>query len=542
MGVHGRAVSKEPCPACGSRNNLAVYEDGYKKCFGISCGHWESERDGTADSRVAGAPGPRTGRHRDVHGGNSMIEVTYEALTKRKISAETCRRFKYGCGLDRDGNPVQVADYAGVQKLRTPEKEFVWLATPPGTLFGQHLWRPQKRLVVTEGEIDALSYAEAVDCKWPVVSVPNGAQGAARSIKENLEWVSAFEEVIFLFDMDDAGQKAAAECAALLKPGTALIGNLARKDANAVLCELGSGELYNTVFKAKPWSPACIVEGSTLLEDILKVPERGMEYPFTELNELTYGQRLDEMVVWVAGTGVGKSALVREVAFHNWKTHGQRVGIIALEEATAASAKAMVSLEMEKRLHLPPVRETVTNAEIEAASEVLEGFVFYDHWGSVEADDLLPKIRFMAVSLGIKWFVLDHLSIMVSGQAAEGDERKRLDQLVTQLRTLISELHIHIDVVSHLRKAKGTAHEEGGQISIQDIRSSGAPGQLGDIIVAAERDLQAEGANANVTTLRVLKNRFSGQTGVAGAVKYNHDTGRLLPSTVEGEDDGTSHF
>jgi Zn ribbon nucleic-acid-binding protein len=33
----------EPCPRCGSRDNLGVWKDGHKFCFG--CGYWESSPD-----------------------------------------------------------------------------------------------------------------------------------------------------------------------------------------------------------------------------------------------------------------------------------------------------------------------------------------------------------------------------------------------------------------------------------------------------------------------------------------------------------------
>ena len=47
------------------------------------------------------------------------------------------------------------------------------------------------------------------DNKWPVVSLPNGAAGAAKAIKANLAYFNAFEEVILMFDGDEAGEKAA---------------------------------------------------------------------------------------------------------------------------------------------------------------------------------------------------------------------------------------------------------------------------------------------------------------------------------------------
>ena len=39
-----------------------------------------------------------------------------------------------------------------------------------------------------------------------------------RDIKKSIEWLEKFESVVLMFDMDDVGQEAAQECAALLSP------------------------------------------------------------------------------------------------------------------------------------------------------------------------------------------------------------------------------------------------------------------------------------------------------------------------------------
>ena len=545
MSVHGDVVRRDGCPDCGSRDNVAVYADGYEKCFGAGCGYWKGNRNVDAGGvRGVDDGGDDAGAVRE--GRTPMIEVEYTALNKRGISEETCRRFKYGVGYTTTGRhgqgpteAVQVASYGAAQKLRTADKRFSWLNRPKDgpELFGQSLWRPQKRLVVTEGEIDALSYGEATDCKWPVVSVPDGAADAPRAIARNLEWVEQFEEVIFLFDMDEPGQLAAQECAQLLTPGKARIGTLPRKDANEVLLSLGAGELYKAPFSARVYRPDGILEGVDLVDSILEEPVVGLAYPWEELTAMTHGQRRREMVTWIAGTGVGKSAVLREVAFHLNATHGERVGIIALEEHPTRSARGILTCAVNRPVHLPEGYASVDKGELKRAAEQwLPGFAFFDHWGSVESEVLLPKIRYMAHALGIRWLVLDHLSIMVSGMAADGDERKRIDQITTQLRSLCSELDVGLHIVSHLRKASGTPHEEGGKVSLQDIRGSGAPAQLSDFVIALERNQQADKpVDRDTTTLRVLKNRLSGETGPAGALLYNHETGRLTPTETVNE-------
>ena len=58
------------------------------------------------------------------------------------------------------------------QQLRFADKSFKWLGdTDKITLFGQNLWRDGgKILVITEGEIDAMSVSQVKVIKYPVVS------------------------------------------------------------------------------------------------------------------------------------------------------------------------------------------------------------------------------------------------------------------------------------------------------------------------------------------------------------------------------------
>ena len=62
----------------------------------------------------------------------------------------------------------------------------------------------------------------------------------------------------------------------------------------------------------------------------------------------------------------------------------------------------------------------------------------FDHWGSTSEDNLLGRIRYMAKGLDCKWIILDHLSIVVSDQD-NGDERKAIDSIMTNLRKIVQE-------------------------------------------------------------------------------------------------------
>ena len=82
--------------------------------------------------------------------------------------------------------------------------------------------------------------------------------------------------------------------------------------------------------------------------------------------------------------------------------------------------------------------------------------------------------------------------------------------------------------MSHLRRSQGKAHEDGAQISLGELRGSQAIAQLSDIVIGMERDQQHDNEEIrNITTVRVLKNRYTGETGPACWLKYERGTGRL---------------
>jgi twinkle protein len=103
---------------------------------------------------------------------------------------------------------------------------------------------------------------------------------------------------------------------------------------------------------------------------------------------------------------------------------------------------------------------------------------------------------------------------------------------MTKLRSLIEETGVMVLAVVHLKRPdKGKSYNEGRQVSLSDLRGSGALEQLSDAVVALERDQQADGEEAHLSHIRILKNRPLGITGEAGDCRYDQQTGRLYPCT-----------
>lgn len=522
----------EPCPKCGSSDACGVFSDGHRYCY--SCNTY-FRPDGSVKSeefRVS----------KECIPFEDLEEVS---LTKRCIGKDTCSKFKYFSTVYK-GKPCQVACYYDDsgnlvgQKLRFPDKSFAVLGSISNRLYGSQLWASGKKIVITEGEIDCLTVSQLQGNKWPVVSIPNGAQAAKKAIESNLEYLENFEEVILMFDMDDPGRKASEECAKILPAGKAYIANLPCKDPNECLSEGKGSEVLQAVWNAKPYRPDGIVSGTDLYEkcvtDIDDLKD-SVEYPWVALQNKTKGARHGELYVFTSGSGMGKSTILRELEYYFGVQRGELCGIVALEESTRKTGLELMSIHLNKRLILDPegadedergraFNETIGNGK----------FFLYDHFGSLDSGNLLSKLRYMIVSLGCKRIFLDHISIVVSGMDTDedGGERKAIDKLMTNLRSLVEETGATMFVVSHLKRPEKKGHEEGAQVSLSQLRGSGAIAQLSDMVIGLERNQQ--GDNPNVLTLRVLKNRFSGDTGVSGYLEYDPETGRLKDCPQGSED------
>jgi len=157
-----------------------------------------------------------------------------------------------------------------------------------------------------------------------------------------------------------------------------------------------------------------------------------------------------------------------------------------------------------------------------------ERLVLLDHQGSVSDTSLLEKIEYMAL-MGCKYLVLDHITIAVS-EGSEGlTGNEAVDKVMSDLLKIVKKHNVWLGLISHLRKAQGgRSFEEGHLASIDDIKGSGSIKQISFDIVAFARNLVSESdLERNTIKLRVLKARFTGNTGDCGTAVYNPKTTRL---------------
>ena len=523
-----------PCPLCSSSDAVSVNADNSAYCF--SCQEYIREYDMELQ--------PTTNSNNEYEVKDYMKESNYAEIIDRNISEQTCKKFGVTVKMDNMGtitnhyypyHDTQGAKIATKTRY-TKLKEFsIQGNTKNSGLFGEHLFSKNKYCIITEGELDCLSAYQMMlkgTYHTPVVSIKNGISSAVKDIKTSLEWLeNNFDNVIINFDNDEQGRVGAMKVAELFSPGKCKVMHLPEgfKDASDCLTK-NKIQIYNKTFwDAKVFAPDGIINANILFDEVAKpITKSFVQYPFEGLNKITYGLRPAELVTFTAGSGLGKTQVMREVVHHIIKSTKDNIGLLMLEETPVITSKGLMSVEANQRLHLPDVHVSKEEMKTYFDATVGTGRVYmFDHFGSNSIDNIVSRVRFLAKGLDCKYVIIDHVSIIVSDQS-HGDERRALDEIMTRLRTLVQETGVSMIVVSHLRRPDGKGHEEGAATSLSQLRGSASIGQLSDMVIGLERDAQNDDPDIrNTTRIRVLKNRFSGITGPCCDLKYDIDTGRL---------------
>ena len=526
--MQNKWISRGKCPCGESNNGYNIHADGHAFCF--SCNkRFNNVGEAKMESKV--------------------VEITnkvssagdYGSISDRRISEGTAR--KYRTKIKTNGSMIShhYYEYFNTEgshvatKIRQVEGKRIWSQGDmrDALLFGQNLFKSGgKYITITEGEIDAMSAYEMLGSKWAVVSIKNGVQSAVQNCKQHLEYLNSFDNVVVCFDNDKPGIEASQKVAQLFEPNKCKIVRLDYKDANEYQKMGKSKDFVQDWWSAEAYTPAGIMNLAKLGDSLYEEDYcETIPYPWSAMNEKTYGMRTGELVTFTSGAGMGKSSIMRELMHHILKNSNDNIGILALEESTKNTAFNIMSVEANQRLYIKEIRNQFSREQLNQWQKDTIGsgrFFAFDHFGSIGNDEILSRVRYMAKSLDCKWIFLDHLSILVSGQD-EGDERKSIDVLMTKLRSLVEETGVGLLLVSHLRRPSGDlGHENGKEVTLSHLRGSASIAHLSDSVIALERNQQADDeVIACTTTIRILKNRYTGETGVCSYLHYDKKSGRM---------------
>lgn len=524
---------KYPCNSCGSSDARRVFVDGLSHCF--SC-----KKTFNADGSELG------GRHeKGVTTALTPALIKNDMLSRgfrdRLITKPVAEFFGVKVGYSEDGEiDTHYYPYDGGKcyKERKLPKQFAWIKEQnekaSDSLFGAELFNGGgKRIIITEGEIDAMSVAEAslqtYKKIYPVVAMSSA--GMTKSLIKHREWLRSFGEIVLCLDDDAAGEVAKLEAIRILGVDKVKIAKLPLKDPNCILTELGARTLQQCIYDAARHIPSGIITKEEIWERMsttVEIPATPYPDCLNGLNNALKGMRSHEIVLLVSGTGCGKSTIIREIELHLQETTTAMIGIIHLEEPPEKCATKLVSMKMNvnaanQKLTLEEMRETFNT--------LFSGdrLILLDHQGSMKDSSIMDKLEYMCL-MGCKFIFIDHITILVSEGVENEKGNEAQDKIMSDLLKLVNKYEVCIILVSHLRKTSNMqkSFESGEMPTLDAIKGSGAIKQIAMDIIAFARDTTSDDEHVrNTTEISILKARETGRTGRVASTIFDNETGRL---------------
>lgn len=521
----------------------------------------------------------------------SILQYPIAYIDERGVRKEICELFNVRMALSEEDGKTPVAIYFPYYDQKdvlvgwkrrdlTIDKDTRGHFTTIGKqgthckLFGQQIAdkidRKHTTLIYTEGEWDVLSaYQSLVDSvvgtKYEgmqpfVVGLPCGTGNAVDATMTNIEFISSFDKIILSFDNDEAtpkqvrdgikkGKEATEDVACVLMMDNIFVAQFPSevKDVNDMVREGRSDELAKLLqFCKNKFVAEKIYNSSDIsFEELIEPRVEGVYVnDFPKLMGKIHGFRKRELVVVTAPSGVGKSYITAAIS-HGLAKAGQRVGMIYLEETRKETKQRMVARYLE--INYSDFKDNPQKyASIERLREADDWcndnnkFVFLGHFGSIQIEDLMNKLKALVYMSKVDFIILDHLSMTISG-LKESDERKLLDMTMTELAAFCASTDVGIIAVSHLNRSvaqefrppKGKEDEPFWvDVNKEAMRGSAALEQLSWIVIGIEPEIMPDKSRGRAR-LTVLKNRPWSVLGIADVLKMDQKTGLLLDASFE---------
>ncbi|WP_345097192.1 toprim domain-containing protein [Bartonella acomydis] len=302
-----------------------------------------------------------------------------------------------------------------------------------------------RMIVITEGEIDALSLAAY---GYPALSVPfgGGVGGKHNWIENEFDHLEPFETIFLATDMDKPGEEAAHEIASRLGRHRCYRVHLPKKDANDCLTAGIDAATIKAAFStAQSFAPKGLRRASDYKDKVIGLfwpePEQHVGYtlPYAKLQGKLHF-RPAELTLWSGASGAGKSQLLSDCIPH-WIAQNSRLCLASLEMKGEQSLRRLTKqtggLEQ-------PTREM-----IERILHFLDdGLILYEHVGKSSVDNLLDVFDYCRARYGCDQFIID--SLMRLGIAS--DDYAGQEQAVYKMVDWAVLNNVHLHLVAHARK------------------------------------------------------------------------------------------
>lgn len=326
-----------------------------------------------------------------------------------------------------------------------------------------------------------------------------------------------------------------------------------QRDSNEIVNELAMRliELQSrrTTAQWTPLSHAIAKQIEAIGNFLAKVDDEqkifGLPTGFTELDEILCGFKKAEMIVLAGRPGLGKSALMMNIAENVAAKHGS-VGIFSLEMSNEALATRSISMDSKIDSYKLMSRKVSHADFIKASKNVLERIntsdkiKVIDKGGLTPAEIFIHSKRLKVENPDLRLLAIDYLQIMGTSNARMNDTEK-VTYFSNSVKRLGKEMDLPVLVLSQLSRACEDRTDRRPQLS--DLRQSGAIEQDADVAMFIYRDdYYTPGLNEGISEIIVAKQK-NGRTGTV-RLGFTKEFTKFtnLDTRYQDKHNGTGHF
>ena len=433
-----------------------------------------------------------------------------EYLRNRGISEEVCRKYELTTKAEQDNvlvfpfkdqnGELRFIKYRNMDFIKGEtkgSKEWCEADCMP-ILFGMNHCT-DGRLIITEGQIDSLSCAEAgLD---NAVSVPTGAQGTTW-IPHCFDWISKrFDEIVVFGDCEN-GKITLTEMIQS-RFGKSKRVRIVRmddyqgcKDANELLQLHGRDAVRQAVENAETVLSLQVKDMSDVqVVDMSKIPR--ISTGFKKADEKLGGGFMFGQVILLTGKrGNGKSTLGSQFVCEALRQGFN--GFIYSGELPNFYVKSWIDGQIYGHSHL-------TNAQISECEDMYRDRLFIYNSSLIETDeldDLLTVVEDTIIKKDIKFVLLDNLMTALSAETNEQLYRRQ-SEFVGRLAKMAKAYNNVIMLVAHPRKSKA-------EFDNDDVSGTADITNRVDVVMSYDKD---DKLSDDVRKLKITKNRLTGRLG-----------------------------
>lgn len=470
--------------------------------------------------------------------GNSTLSDKLLAWFEcRGITEPTLSAMKIAEGLEwmpqknKEINTVQFNYYRNGElintKFRTGDKCFKLVSGAELLPYNIDSIKGQTECIITEGEMDALSFIEAGFTS--VVSVPNGANANLSYLDDYIDDYFEDKETIYIaVDTDSKGvelrdelmRRLGAERCRVLTYGDDC------KDANEHLQKFGKASLIECLKSAPETKLEGVFSVSDFETSLDALFENGMQKGLLIGHENfdKYCSFETKRLCIVTGIpGSGKSEFIDEIAERLNMRYQWRFAYFSPENAPLAyhASKLIEKFTGKKfdKKHLNP-------GEYRQVKEHLEkDFFFISPASDFKLDTILDKAKSLVRRKGIKALVIDPYNRLESQSTGRMSETLYISETLDKLTAFAQRYDLMIILMAHPTKLPKNKDGKIEAPTLYDISGSANFFNKADFGIVVHRD-----RDNNIVEVHIQKVKFRhlGEPGLA-LFRYNINNGRYVP-------------